>query len=394
MRPLNEMRDVLYARVSGERGSVGVLVALAIFFVLGMISMTFNTAVLSKEKMRLQNAADAAALEHASWQARGMNAIQNLNDEAFIGYEFSDELVAIAAAIETFRRGFEIAEKAALAIPVVGPALAGTFRVLEVMAHFMCKAVLWVSWWIAQVVVEKLIYYQQTVYMFTPTVGWLGAQQMAQINGAGPIGGSLFQANGFKFGFYTVGVAPSSGFKTAFKLPVERCQEPGAPFKMKKDKSRTFFYDFPSIKGRGQTYRSLDKIKDNDFKPLVSQKHKRQPKEPKWYEFELPAPTVWVCWKSSGYIKLLPLNVWDSGYDTAKDGSRAKKGRFPDGHGKLPIMFAIAAAQCITGDVVKFQETAEAGKVNNRPAGFGTGATAKLVPVSDTLPGVGALIYH
>ena len=77
---MRRILTILGARLKSDRGSVGVLIALAIFLVCGMLSMTWNTVQLSKEKMRLQNAADAAALEYCIWQARGMNAVQNIND--------------------------------------------------------------------------------------------------------------------------------------------------------------------------------------------------------------------------------------------------------------------------------------------------------------------------
>ncbi len=41
-------------RLASERGSVGVVVALVIFLAMGMLTMTWNTAQLSKAKMRLQ----------------------------------------------------------------------------------------------------------------------------------------------------------------------------------------------------------------------------------------------------------------------------------------------------------------------------------------------------
>ena len=70
-------------------------------------------------------------------------------------------------------------------------------------------------------------------------------------------------------------------------------------------------------------------------------------------------------------------------------------------HKKLP-MIAISAAQCVTGDVVPHSKKSEEDKTNQRPAGFGTGATAKLVPVSQVFykmaKGVGyvvdAVVYH
>ena len=62
----------------------------------------------------------------------------------------------------------------------------------------------------------------------------------------------------------------------------------------------------------------------------------------------------------------------------------------------------MAGAQCITGDVVPHSKKSEKDKTNQRPAGFGAGATAKLVPVGEVFKkweeklgwAVNAIIYH
>ena len=103
----------------------------------------------------------------------------------------------------------------------------------------------------------------------------------------------------------------------------------------------------------------------------------------------LPGPTMWIAFKLGGNIQTLPLDgFWNSG----------DKDRWTH---KLP-MFAVAAAQCVTGDVIPHSKKIESGKTNQRPSGFGVGATAKLVPVSEVFYKMGkaggyvvdALIYH
>ena len=103
----------------------------------------------------------------------------------------------------------------------------------------------------------------------------------------------------------------------------------------------------------------------------------------------LPGPTMWIAFKLGGNIHTLPLKgFWNPDND----------GRWTH---KLP-MFAVAAAQCITGDVIPHSKKSEEDKTNQRPAGFGAGATAKLVPVSQVFYKMGkaggiavdAIIYH
>ena len=98
---MDKVMRIMRGRVASESGSVGVLVAFVIFLVMGMLTMTWNTAQISKTKMRLQNAADSAALAHAVWQARGMNVVQNINDEMYEGLSLAVKLRKIAEGLET-----------------------------------------------------------------------------------------------------------------------------------------------------------------------------------------------------------------------------------------------------------------------------------------------------
>ena len=103
----------------------------------------------------------------------------------------------------------------------------------------------------------------------------------------------------------------------------------------------------------------------------------------------LPGPTMWIAFKLGRNIQTLPLD----GFFNSGDSKRWTH--------KLPF-FAVAAAQCITGDVIPHSKKTEEGETNQRPAGFGAGATAKLVPVSQVFynwnkiscTAVDAIIYH
>ena len=377
-------------RLNDDRGSVGILVALVMFFVMGMLAMTYNTARLSTEKMRLQNAADAAALEHAAWQARGMNIVQNLNNEGFTALCFADELLTIACGINVVRFALEATER------VTPPPVCYFFKVLEVTAYYIIKAMVWVAEWISNGLVGTVITYLQTICQYTtPIVGYISAQIFAEQNGAEAIGGygAHLDIGGTKFGAYALGAAVKD-ISTLFVLPIEReafsnvTETAKAPFvtdnKLYKD-------ELASKCGKRTDLK--DCVPKFDFKPMVSKKLKN-PKGPiKWV---LPSPTVWVCYKDHSHIRLVSLNIWDQGFETndPEKGKRDYK-RLKDGHGGYGRMIAIAAAQCVTGDIVKQSVTAKKDSFcTQRPAGLGCGATAKLVPVTDVLDIAGGLIYH
>ncbi len=70
-------------RLSNDRGVAMLYTAVICMFILAVFSLIYDVARISEDKIQMQNAADAAALEFATWQARGMNTVQNLNQEIF-----------------------------------------------------------------------------------------------------------------------------------------------------------------------------------------------------------------------------------------------------------------------------------------------------------------------
>ena len=452
-------------RMRDDRGSVGVLLAMAMFVVVGMLFMTWNTAQLSKEKMRLQNAADAAALEHAAWQARGMNAVQNINDEAYITAQTACVLVRVA-------EGFEGLAKIVSTVPLVGKWFAIGFRTIA-------SIIGGVTFIMTRIVLGLTMYAIGTVYANAScALGLLGAQALAKANGATPLFdiAALDQA-GLVGGFYAFGVSLSA-FVSTFVLPVERKDQGCKPWKA----------DFPEAEwifsGAGvfsKIYQTLKLGKPWNFKPYVSKgytvektnyetnfvdrtesvtneydlaekrekdyrealedfnKKEREVAEIEWtiteaerqgwdvtsererlpdamHERELarkrldemktryegwqrgdrtryddderkwkdvdsiktnkvefktgavPGATVWIAFKAAKGVHTLPLNVW-----AGEDKSQSRMHDSP--------LFAISAARCVSGDVIPHSKGPKDKEVNQRPTGFGTGATAKLVPI-------------
>ncbi|NMA19681.1 MAG: hypothetical protein GX927_03790 [Lentisphaerae bacterium] len=76
-------RQKLLRRLSNDRGVAMLYTAVVCMFILAVFSLIHDVGRISEDKMQMQNAADAAALEFATWQARGMNTVQNLNQEIY-----------------------------------------------------------------------------------------------------------------------------------------------------------------------------------------------------------------------------------------------------------------------------------------------------------------------
>ena len=471
---------LLLARLRDERGSVGVLLSFVIFVVVGMLMMTWNTAQLSKEKMRLQNAADAAALEHAIWQARGLNAVQNLNDEAYFSVQTAFVLTTVAAALETAAKAAELIPF--VGVTVVAPTLRLGATIVGGSGSLLSHAAL--------VVIKFAGYFY---HYGSAAFGYIGAMQLAKENGATAIfpalNASKAKAFGdFRLGIYALGVSLARPLST-FVLPLKRIKIEGDLYHVP-SKEMLFAGKWYSV------YSALKVGAEWDFQPLVSAGENEKPetetppqpssqdialkrrmesltnqitqveaeydarkKELKELEermkpsaaggFErpedrarrfalrkrlddlqqrldklsreyvklservsrgvkpgpyrgggggLPGSTVWVAFRAKNAIETMDLETWSPGTSSSAMYN-------------APIV-AISAARCVSGDVIPHNRMPKAGEPNQRPVGFGTGATAKLVPVLEALAelgergekwkkvstalqyAVGAVVYH
>ena len=373
-------RRMMMERLASEQGSVGVVVALVIFLVLGMLTMTWNTAQLSKAKMRLQNAADSAALAHAVWQARGMNVVQNINDEMYEALSLAVKLRNVAKVVEPIAIGFD----AASAAPFVG----FIFKGLAIAMHTIGVLTGGTGGWLAARICNMFLKYIERIYVWgAAPIGYWNAQLLAAQNEADPLARlssstSTAESDGWIFGIYSIGI--SWPIKDAFVLPLA--------VSGKDEVKKSPWKQIYSFTGAGKAWEIKPYVsKRGDKEGLKVEKKQKNGKDTTEVDDQgvLPGPTMWIAFKLGENIHTLPLKgFWNPDDD----------GRWTH---KLP-MFAVAAAQCVTGDVVPHSKKSEDDKTNQRPAGFGAGATAKLVPVSQVFYKMGkyggiavdAIIYH
>lgn len=383
--------ETVRRRLFGDRGAIGFLMALVMFFVCGMLTMTWNTYTLSREKMRVQDAVDAAALEHATWQARGMNCLQNLNEEgydalstAISGYVISGALVAIAQAVT--------------AIPIIGPILNAALIGASVIA---CAA----STWICEVVLNFVKMAQKFHQYGTCALGYLAAQEVASYNGATGIighfakpgqklaslpmpGGTTLDLDVFAFG---LSLAP----KDTLLLPVEEKQMTNQPpwdsgESLGLDEIFTTIKEVPVI---GEIYWLPAKMPT--FWPLVSKSVKGKDKEGKETTVPvLPSPTLWVAMRDyPPHDVIRGFDEWffEKGAKNLNALAEPKKSAFP--------VMAYAVGQCVTGDLT----TNAPADHPARPRGYGAGANAKLISLEEALTitnhttlqkAAGFLLYH
>lgn len=367
-------------RLGDERGSVGILMAMFAFVVVGMLMMTWNTAQLSKEKMRLQNAADAAALSHAVWQARGMNSIQNLNDEMYAALSAATQFSIIFIAVEAAAQAMDALRVVVILTPFVAPIA----RVL----HTISMMVAGMSGYLSRYVVETMLCSLGGFYIYgSGGMGYWKAQRLAERNLADPLGGAFYPAKG-NWGsdrLYAIGVSPEHPMDLV-RLPIVE-KDPGwhlftgEPWTLSAAHSKVVGTLLTLMAGSPFAmpyYAVISGILGFEFgegwdvSPLVSEGFKGDLTGKVENMGRLPEPSVWIARKQAGHIETLDFDLW-----------KAQKGARP---GAGDGMVAIAAAQCVTGDVVpRSKRWANGQQVQNRLAGFGTGATAKLVPVATAL---------
>ena len=379
--------ETLRRRLFGDRGAMGFLMALVMFFVCGMLTMTWNTYTLSREKMRVQDAVDAAALEHATWQARGMNCLQNLNEEgydalatAISGYTISGVLVSIAQAVT--------------AIPIIGPILNGALIGASVIT---CAA----STWTCEVVLTFVKVAQKFYQYGTCVLGYLAAQEVASYNGATGLighfvkpgqklvslkmpGGTTLDLDIFAFG---LSLAP----KDTLILPVEEKQMTGQPPWDSGNSLglNTIFNTIREIPIVGQVYWMPAQMPT--FWPIVSKT--ATGKDGKFTPV-LPSPTLWVALRDyPPHDVIRGFDAWffEKGAQNLNALAQPKKSAFP--------VMAYAVGQCVTGDLT----TNAPADHPTRPRGYGAGANAKLISLEEALSitnhatlqkAAGFLLYH
>ena len=382
-------------RLASERGSVGVVVALVIFLVMGMLTMTWNTAQLSKTKMRLQNAADSAALAHAIWQARGMNVVQNINDEMYEALSLAVKLRNVAKVIEPIAIGFD----AASAAPFVGI----IFKGIAIAMHTIGVLTGGTGGWLAARICNMFLKNIAKIYVWgSSLMGFWNAQILASQNEADPLARlgsstSTADSDGWVFGIYTLGL--SSPFKDMYMLPLEESKKDEvkkSPWKGDEisvfENSTSPWKQIYKFTGAGKKWEITPYVsKRGDKEGIKVEKKQKGGKDVTEVDDQgvLPGPTAWIAFKLGRNIHTLPIDgFWNKG-----DKDRLTH--------DIPVM-ALSSAQCITGDVVPHSKKSEEDKTNQRPAGFGAGATAKLIPVSTLFykwgkaPGyiADAIIYH
>ena len=383
------MIAALRRRLGDESGHVGILMAMALFVVVGMLMMTWNTAQLSKEKMRLQNAADSAALGFCTWQARGMNAVQNINDEMYVALSIADKLLSIAIGFETGALACEALE----GVPFVGVA----FRIASHAFHIIALLTGGTSGLLASRICPWILKPLGYFYAYgSAALGWWGAQQLASKNRADPIGNLsktfTLGKSSWSLGLFAIGV--SFPLADTVVLPVEPSEDEGkkSPWtrqatSLKIGSKQGNVFQFTHHGVYKKIHKALGTGEGWEVNPWVSktEKDEKGNDAPR-----TPGPSVWIAYKSQKHIEALPLDQW-----------KPKGSKFVKGVHSMP-MFAVAAAQCISGDVVAHSKKPGKSDVNQRRAGFGTGATAKLVPVATAVgelnkyvgKAVGAAIYH
>ncbi len=144
-----------------------VMSAIFVMFLVVSLTVTINLGEAVQNKIKAQNAVDAAALTGVIWQVRGNHFIQDLNNMVY----YSD-----TAAFATL--GMAAVCSACTGIPVVGQALnvAGAISLgLSVVCHFTSHCI--------------LIPFRDVAQCLFPVVCYVAAGEMAGANGASSVGG-------------------------------------------------------------------------------------------------------------------------------------------------------------------------------------------------------------
>ncbi len=159
-----------------DNGQVIVLTAVMVFMAVIMGIMTTNTSLMLFNRVRAQNAVDAAADSFAAYQARGLNLSQHLNDLHFIA---NAVLMGLSILNWTVRI---LCPVAALRPPPV---------FFDYAFYRQCCSTLVDTGegidTVQNVVAQAILGAQSAINVIFPIVGALSANRLAQANGADPI---------------------------------------------------------------------------------------------------------------------------------------------------------------------------------------------------------------
>ncbi|MGI5923431.1 MAG: TadE/TadG family type IV pilus assembly protein [Lentisphaeria bacterium] len=157
-------------RLCNDRGVAALYTAVVCMLILASFSLIYDVARISEDKMQLQNAVDAAALEYATWQARGMNTVQNLNQEI---YNLDSTVITMymVSAVLTY------AAQPLKAFAYVGAAL-----------EFFSAGLLYGGGYVHHVIGVGFLQSLRHFYAYgTNILAYIGANEVARLNGADPL---------------------------------------------------------------------------------------------------------------------------------------------------------------------------------------------------------------
>jgi len=157
---------------SDEGAQSLVISALFVTVLIALLTVTLNLSTVTYGKIRAQNAADAAAMTGGTWQIRGLNFVQNMNNIIYALDVVADISLTGAVACN------------AVAWNPIGLAAGNILLTLSVGSHGVAQYIF------------KPFRYVSLEYLI-PVISYISGSQMAAANGAttlcgiGPIAGRL-----------------------------------------------------------------------------------------------------------------------------------------------------------------------------------------------------------
>lgn len=351
-----------------ERGGVLWFGLIILFLALAIFSMSYDTSNYIAQKMKAQNAADAAAIEMATWQARGLNVIQEINCDIYeidAIMKLSIETMAVVAA--------------SLDAGMIAAILSFQFEIYKPLSEIKSdcatinKFLLIAFWTLRNITINSLKFIRKVYVYGTNVAGYLSAMQVAGYNGAvilesSQVKSMISQLNTDSSGilstiinklnskkqFGAIGIPLST--TNPFILPVDKKNDDGTGIintsaLYSKNWELRLAKTYLSI-SMSSTKSWLNKILHWDDEYYQTKDGFDKGYYPAW---------VWIARTERPWLMSDSLLWRKSGQETTR-----------------PIPMAYAIAQVRGGNVVRY-----ANKTKSRNIGYGAGAEAALVPISE-----------